>query len=62
MKKHICYVCGHEIKNDPLYILQGKYRHRSKCAPLSANWLLSPVSKQTPIGRQLRKFLLTSKV
>ena len=41
-----CYVCGNEIKSNPLYIGQGLYRHISKCKPLSENWLKSEVSRK----------------
>lgn len=43
--KQICYVCGNEIKENPLYVCQGFYRHRSKCSPGSVTWLKSPIAR-----------------
>jgi hypothetical protein len=30
-----CFVCGNEIRQDPLYIGKGLYRHSHRCAPLT---------------------------
>ena len=34
----ICFVCGNPIRENPMHIGQGKYRHRSMCAPLTKNY------------------------
>lgn len=43
-KEKICYVCGHGIRNSPIYIGQGRYRHE-RCFPGSQRWLQSEVGK-----------------
>ncbi len=49
-----CYVCGGPIRENPLYIGQGKYRHRSKCAPGSEQWMRSEVGKASQARRYFK--------
>lgn len=53
--KPTCYICGKIIKQNALYVGQGKHRHPSKCQPGSEEWMKSQVSKQSPMGRELRR-------
>lgn len=41
-QRKICYVCGAEIRLNALYIGQGLYRHRSRCAPGTDKYLQNP--------------------
>lgn len=44
-----CYVCHGPIRENPLYIGQGRYRHRSKCAPGSEGWMRSEIGNTSQI-------------
>jgi hypothetical protein len=47
-KKIICYVCERPIKQEPVYIGQGKYRHE-RCAPGTERWYRSKLARTSTI-------------
>lgn len=59
-----CFICQKPIrltgvyKDNVCYIGQGKYRHKSKCCPLSQNYKLFAVTKKEreEIDRQEKEF------
>ena len=46
MSKPICFVCNNPIKENPLYIGKGLYRHRQKCIPTGKSYAKFEVQQE----------------
>ncbi len=50
---YYCYVCNKKIKNNPIYIGNGMYRH-IRCHAGSKKWLHSKITKHSKLIKELK--------
>lgn len=60
----ICFVCGNPIRENPLYIGKGIYRHSQNCAPLTKKYAEYQEQKKkytSPDGGEVQGAVINTK-